>query len=811
MTNHNDFSLDDAINSLKHSEPPPDQVQAATNRVLDALQSAHAPAPSARLRSEDDFNSLLPAYIRGELSEAQRLLVEDHLASHPSYRHRLDALRGNTRVLPIAPPSPRSAVRTLLPWAIAASLLLTTGYLASSAIDRLLAPAGPRAEIARSSGQIFKLTPAGLQPLSPGSPLEEGVAIRTAKASSAIVRLPDGSLIEMNERAELSISAAFSGSTIHLDRGNILVQAAKQRRGSLKVATRQSTVSVKGTIFSVSTGLRGTQVAVVEGHVVVEQSGQREDLFPGQVTASQPLLRRVSVTDQIAWSQDSARYNALLAEFSQISRQIQALPLPSLRHSSRLIDQLPADTVVYAAIPNISATIADSARIFDDRTRQSPVLQQWWNTEKVSQARLFAEKLRSLGSLIGDEIVLGATRRPGGGISEPFLLTETKANPETIEHQIRELHPNQPLHFHGSFLSIGSTLPNPGFARSPLAATVQKCYQRGAGWILAVDLEQILASSVLTPDATSAASLSGMNNLRHLLVEHRDLQNKANTSATVSFSSPRAGIAAWLAPPAPMPSLDYISPEATLAASAVTKDARSLAEDFFAALGANSAAITELERQLGISILEDLAGPLGGEVTLAVDGPLVPVPAYILSAEVYDPSRLTGSLRRIASRLSVDFSESNLNNRRFFTLKHASLPVELNFTFDGGYMVGAPSRQAVLKAIQTRNTLLSLPRSQRFLDLLPADSQVHASAILFADLNVVKSALSSVTSALPNSGPVLITAYAGPDSITVLSSSGFFGLGIDTLLSAGAGLPILPQLRAAALPSSANIRKNTLQ
>lgn len=811
MPNSNKFNLDDAIQALKQSEPTPEQTLSATNRVFDSLQPESSPGLRSRLRSAEDFNAILPAYLRNELTEAQRLLVEDRLAANPGYRHRLDSLRGNLRVIPTATPRPRSNFRALLPWAVAASLLLTAGYFASGTIDRLLAPAGPRAEIARSSGQLFKVTPAGLQPLSPGSPLQEGEAVRTAKASSAIVRLPDGSLIEMNERAELSISAAFSGSTIRLERGNILVQAAKQRRRSLRVATRQSTVAVKGTIFSVAAGLRGTQVAVVEGHVVVEQSGKREDLFPGQVAASQPLLRRVSATEQIAWSQDSARYNALLAEFSQISRQIQALPLPSLRHGSRLIDQLPANTVVYAAIPNISATIADSARIFEDRTRQSPVLQQWWNTEKVSQARILAEKLRSLGSLIGDEIVLGATRLPGGGISEPFLLAEAKGAPDIIERQIRELNPNQPLRFQGSFLSIGATVSSPGFARSPLAATVQKSYQRGAGWILAVDLEQFLASPALTPDAVSAASLSGMKNLRHLLVEHRDIHNKANTRATVSFSSPRAGIAAWLAAPAPMPSLDYVSPDATLAASAVTKDARSLAEDFFSALGANSAAMPELERQLGISILEDLAGPLGGEVTLAIDGPLAPIPSYILVAEVYDSSRLTDSLRRIASRLSVAFSESNLNNRRFFTLKHASLPVELNFTFDGGYMVGASSRQAVLKAIQTRDARLSLPRSQRFLDLLPPDSQVHASAILFADLGAAKAALASLTSALPHTGPVLITAYAAPNSITVLSSSGFFGLGLDTLLSAGAGVPILPQLRAAALPHSATIMKNRLQ
>lgn len=169
---------------------------------------------------------------------------------------------------------------TVVPWAIAAGLLITTGYFTMDSLDRLMAPSGPRAEIASVSGSMYKVSAAGLEAVKPGVPLKEGEAVRTAKGSSAVVRLPDGSLIEMNERAELSISAAYSGSTIRLERGNILVQAAKQKRGTLKVATRESTVSVKGTIFSVAAGLRGTQVAVVEGHVVVDQGGKSEDLLP---------------------------------------------------------------------------------------------------------------------------------------------------------------------------------------------------------------------------------------------------------------------------------------------------------------------------------------------------------------------------------------------------------------------------------------------------------------------------------------------------------------------------------------------------
>ena len=62
-----------------------------------------------------------------------------------------------------------------------------------------------------------------------------------------------------------------------------------------------------------------------------------------------------------------------------------------------------------------------------------------------------------------------------------------------------------------------------------------------------------------------------------------------------------------------------------------------------------------------------------------------------------------------------------------------------------------------------------------------------------------------------NSGPVLITAYAGPDSITVASSSGFFGFGLDSLLAAGKGAPILPQILASALGSGSRIQKPKVQ
>jgi len=834
---NNPINLDEALGAMKQTEATPEEIRKATAKVLASLKSEPALIIPGRLRTEADYTMLLQPYLRKELTEAQRMLVEDRLATHPNYRRELETLRGNVReMVPVRRQT--TATRTVVPWAIAAGLLITTGYFAMDSMDRLMAPSGARAEISSVSGSIYKVSAAGLETMKTGTAIGEGEAIRTAKGSSAIVRLPDGSLIEMNERAELSISAAYSGSTIRLERGNILVQAAKQKKGSLKVATRETTVMVKGTIFAVAAGLRGTQVAVVEGHVVVDQGGKLENLLPGQTTGSQATLKRTTVSEQIAWSKDSARYMAMMGEISQISKQIAALPIPSLRMGSKLMGYLPADTVVYVAIPNLTGSVADATKVFEDRLKQSPMLQEWWSSRQVAEVREMAEKLRSVGGHIGDEIVIAASASKSGGPGQPILLAEVmgagaKAN---LESQIRGFAGVSGLTDHmkltDNLLVLGEDASIAGgFEASALASTVKKSYAKGAGWILAVDLEQIFAQSV-----NKTSKMSGINQVRHLMVERRDSAGKADTRASISFSAPRTGIASWLAAPAPMPSLDYISPDAAFAMSAVTKDARQMAEEFFAVMNLGSDNLSKLEREIGINVIEDLAGPLGGEVTMAIDGALLPVPTYVFAIEVYDAGRLSSTLRRVADGFNrkaastnvgtLTFSEQSANGRAWYSIKHSSMPVEINFTYSGGYMVAAASRDTILKALQNRNSLLSLPRSQRFRELLPADAEVNASGVFYFNLvtglesmagtvknslNLPESQKQAIEQFTANSGPVLITAYAGPDSITVASSSGFFGFGLDSLLSAGKGNPILPQILARVVGGASMMNKQKVQ
>src|SRR5207302_3473789 len=88
-----------------------------------------------------------------------------------------------------------------------------------------------RASVQTVDGSLYTGSGAEMRVIPAGYEIRNGDEVRTAKGSRAIVRLLDGSLVEMGERSDLSVTRAWKGTTIHLDGGQVIVQAAKQRSG----------------------------------------------------------------------------------------------------------------------------------------------------------------------------------------------------------------------------------------------------------------------------------------------------------------------------------------------------------------------------------------------------------------------------------------------------------------------------------------------------------------------------------------------------------------------------------------------------
>ena len=285
-----------------------------------------------------------------------------------------------------------------------------------------------RAAVQTVDGSLYTGSGAEMRVIPVGYQIRNGDEVRTAKGSRAVVRLLDGSLVEMGERSDLSVSREWKGTTIHLDGGQVIVQAAKQRTGRLYVATDDGLVSVKGTIFSVNHGTKGSRVAVIEGVVRVNFGENTTDLTAGQEATSGASVAKVPIQNEIAWSRNSAKYLALLGEFAVLQKQFAAIPGPGLRYHSDLLPYVPDHTVIYAAIPNLANTLGEASRLFQDRLQQSPELRNWWQQQQKGKGPKLEDvlnQIKTFNSYLGDEIVF-AVGKDGANYTAPVVLAKVK-------------------------------------------------------------------------------------------------------------------------------------------------------------------------------------------------------------------------------------------------------------------------------------------------------------------------------------------------------------------------------------------------
>jgi len=142
----------------------------------------------------------------------------------------------------------------------------------------------------------------------------EGKLVRTDYSGSEVLALRDGSRVEMSGGVELSINSAADGIQVDLDKGNIIVTAAKQHQGHLYVKTRDCVVSVVGTVFSVKAEATGSRVAVIEGEVHVQHGDVSQTLLPGQQVATNAEMKTLPIQSEIGWSQDAVAHVAMLQQ-----------------------------------------------------------------------------------------------------------------------------------------------------------------------------------------------------------------------------------------------------------------------------------------------------------------------------------------------------------------------------------------------------------------------------------------------------------------------------------------------------------------
>ncbi len=863
MLNNND--LDNTIErvsaTIREAEPTAHELAAAKQRVWAQLARQNTPAKAniMQLNNCDDFRALIPAYLNKETPAARALLFEDHTRECIPCRKALTqartgrveatrAVQSSNFSLSGAKKQPKDWTQNRLRWAMAAALLVAVGGVSWFVYDRFIPQGTAHATVKSANGAVYRVNGQATRPLGVGEELQTGDSLRTAQDATAQVALADGSVIEVKDRSEFSVSETGAGATIALDKGQVLVEAAKQKSGKhLYIKTRDGLVTVIGTVFSVNAGTKGTRVTVVEGQVKLNHGNHEQAVNPGEQATTNEALEKVPVQQEVAWSKNAAKYVELLSATKAAKEELARVPRPGVRYASRFLDLQPEGTVLYAALPNLTNTLAESHRIMQERVKQNAALREFIEKERGGDAGLsgLVKKLEEFGQYLGEEIVVSAAMNESGEPANPLIMGELKdangfrAYAEQQINAFNTLAKNKAqiriirdpageqaaaAQENTIFLWIGDNYfvaapqfdqikavaqKTGGFAKTPFYADLANAYQAGAGLLVAADLEKVVGKMAQQEkDAKKVAGYKqlGLLNFKRVLLEQKDVNGKSQSRAQLSFSETKTGIPAWLAAPGPVGALNYVGPEANVAAAFVVAQPAGMVDELLKLMGTVAPDarrdLDNAQRTHGINVRDDVAAALGGEMAFAIDGPLLPTPSWKLVLEVNDSAKMQQTLERIVvetnkeaakrKQKSLVWTRSDEGGRAFYALKSGDIGVELNYVYADGYLVAAPSRALVQLALQYRDSGTNLLSSSRFRSTLPADGNANFSALIYHDLAPVVKPLADQAQKLGNlsaeqkqmaanlgdNEPTLLYAYATGERLTIAANTdaGPFGL-----------------------------------
>ena len=676
-----------------------------------ALQTAALPVE--RIESCKDFQSLIPAFLNGTLSDARELLLVDHTHECvPCRRAMKDARTSGAVATKPAVQNKRYRLQpVILRWGIAAVLVIGFGLLAIPLIQRYVPFGNFDATVQAAEGQVYQIADTKSIPVTVGEKLTKGETIRTAKDAHLFVRLGDGSVIEVSDRSQFSLTRNGLGTTIHLNHGNIIVQAAKQGDQHLFVDTGDSNIAVTGTVFSVNHGTKGARVSVIEGDVLLDHAGSKRSLHAGEQATTNPSLGTISIKDEVAWSKNASRYAETLTSLNALNKELNRVARPGVRNSTRLLDLMPENTVLYAALPNLAATLTESHRIMQERIDQNPALRAWYEKERSRRGPNMDQvigTIREFGDYLGDEIAVSVSMDEKGEPVSPLVLAELKNSTgfrQFLEQQLAKYEGNATdkpkVHFvddpltviastdqakqdkeifiwiQRDLLAASPKLPelqalasrsqqaNGVFATTPFHARIAQVYREGAGLVVAANLDKVIAQTsgqrAKGPNAEkheNALKQLGVLNMKYFVLDQKEGQGKTQTRAVLSFSEAQKGIPSWLAAPGPMGSLDYVSPDANGVAAFVVKNPVAMVDDLLGVLDRVSPGLRknldQIQADHALDLRRDVAAPMGGEFAFAVDGPIIPTFSWKMIFEVNDSVHLQQTLERVVDEINKE-------------------------------------------------------------------------------------------------------------------------------------------------------------
>lgn len=549
----------------------------------------------------------------------------------------------------------------------------------------------------------------------------------------------------------------------------------------------------------------------------------------------------------------------LLAEFARLIENLRLnVQLPAPRTASRLLPLLPDSTLAYASFSNYGPAAAQTLALLRQELQQSKVLRDWWQhgqpSSYGSKIEDFLDKFAQLHQFLGDEIIVSAAsanqnpslilaaeiHKPGLKKFLDDLLAQSPANgkpglrildPKELAAAVDDGHAQQQLIVlvRPDFVAAGSDLAtlrkfnarldrsNSDFASAPFGKRILQAYNGGVTLLAAADLQKILTLAPPTLNQNPSFERSGFADLQYLVFEHQTISGQSINSTDLSFSSPRRSVAAWLAKPAPLGGLDFVSPNALFVTSFILANPVQTFDDvksLTASPGSNPFAALDLfEKSFKLSAKDDLLNLLSGEITLELDKVSPQEQNWKAMLRVNDAPHLQRTLATLLAATHMDVQQSDDSGVTIYTLKIPSenSPKEFGYAFLDGYFLIASTPALVSEAVALHKSGQSLAKSQKFLAALPPGHSSAASALFYQD--PVALATLGLRQAAPDMAdsfakffgqatPSVTCLYGEEKSIRAESTSPAFAAGL-VMVAAAVAIPNLLRSKIAANEASA--------
>jgi hypothetical protein len=553
-----------------------------------------------------------------------------------------------------------------------------------------------------------------------------------------------------------------------------------------------------------------------------------------------------------------------LKDFGELFSTLQKeVTLPAPRNQSQLLSLLPQSSVFYAAFPNYGPAAQQALQIFQRELQTRPALRKWWQRGDMAkiapQIEMAVAGLGVLSQYVGDEVVISGAMNEKGGPSIVVLAQIKKPGfKQALELALLQMSaskkPNLRVFDVPGLAAATDSMPrNPvvlvrqdyviaasdlatlrkfnsqidagthAFASTSFGRRLQQSYSDGISILGGVDLQTILRQAPIPPAQSRTLADTGFSDVKYLIWEHKDLAGTGITQGELSFTGPRHGIAAWLAAPRDLNSLDFASPNAILVASIALKNLGDAFDDIRTLASASNpnafAQFDAMQQGMGFNLKDDLLSQLGGEITLEVDDVTDGQPTWKAILQVNDAARLQQTLNKLLAMSPVPEKQSREGGIVYhsMTIPTPQRTTEIGYAFVDGYLVIASGSDKLREAVRLHREGGSLAKAPNFLAALPPGQSTKASVLYYSDpIKTLGLQLAKLSPELAQSishdgqtSPVVTCAYAEESTIRGTSMSRGFDVGTMMVLAAVA-IPNAMRAKSTADESSAVAELRTM-